>query len=155
MQNDVTEIVLYQADDGTTTLEVQLTEDTVWLSQAQMVELFGTTKQSISLHINNIFREGELLKGSVVKDCLTTASDGKKYKVNHYNLDVIISIGYLIKSIRGTQFRIWTTSGLRDHLIKGYTVNKHRLAERGLLEMEQTVALLSKTLQNPAWSLSK
>ena len=148
MHNDATEIVLYQADDGTTTLEVQLTEDTVWLSQAQMVELFGTTKQSISLHINNIFREGELLKDSVVKDCLTTASDGKKYKVNYYNLDVIISVGYRIKSIRGTQFRIWATSVLRDHLIKGYTVNKHRLAEIGLLEMEQTVALLSKTLQN-------
>lgn len=94
MQNDATEIVLYQADDGTTTLEVQLTEDTVWLSQAQMVELFGTTKQSISLHINNIFREGELVKDSVVKDSLTTASDGKKYKVNYYNLDVIISVGY-------------------------------------------------------------
>jgi len=148
MQNDATEIVLYQADDGTTTLEVQLTKDTVWLSQAQMVELFGTTKQSISLHINNIFREGELLKDSVVKDSLTTASDGKKYKVNYYNLDVIISVGYRIKSIRGTQFRIWATSVLRDHLIKGYTVNKHRLAEKGLLEMEQAVALLSQTLQN-------
>lgn len=148
MQNDVTEIVLYQADDGTTTLEVQLTEDTVWLSQAQMVELFGTTKQSISLHINNIFREGELLKGAVVKDSLTTASDGKKYKVNYYNLDVIISVGYRIKSIRGTQFRIWATSVLRDHLIKGYTVNKHRLAEKGLLEMEQAISLLSKTLQS-------
>ena len=74
MQNDATEIVLYQADDGTTTLEVQLTEDTVWLSQAQIVELFGAAKQSISLHINNIFREGELLKDSVVKDSLTTAS---------------------------------------------------------------------------------
>lgn len=149
MQNDATEIVLYQADDGTTTLEVQLTEDTVWLSQAQMVELFGTTKQSISLHINNIFREGELVKDSVVKDSLTTASDGKKYKVNYYNLDVIISVGYRIKSIRGTQFRIWATSVLRDHLIKGYTVNKHRLAEKGLLEMEQAISLLSQTLQSP------
>ncbi len=102
MQNDATEIVLYQADDGTTTLEVQLTEDTVWLSQAQMVELFGTTKQSISLHINNIFREGELLKDAVVKNSLTTAADGKKYKVSYYNLDVIISVSYSIKSIRGT-----------------------------------------------------
>ncbi len=142
------EIVLYQAEDGSTSLEVQLTDDTVWLSQAQMVELFGKTKQNISLHIRNIFKEGELVKDSVVKDSLTTATDGKKYKVTYYNLDVIISVGYRIKSLRGTQFRIWATSVLRDHLIKGYTVYERRLAEKGLVEMEQAVALLSRTLQN-------
>lgn len=142
------EIVIYQAEDGSTLLDVQLTDDTVWLSQAQMVELFGKTKQNISLHIRNIFKEGELVEDAVVKDSLTTAADGKKYKVTHYNLDVIISVGYRIKSLRGTQFRIWATSVLREHLIKGYTAYERRLAEKGLMEMEQAVALLSRTLQN-------
>lgn len=148
MQNEYGQIVLYQVEDGSTSLEVQLQGDTVWLTQAQMVELFGKTKQNISLHTRNIFKEGELVEDAVVKDSLTTAADGKKYKTKYYNLDVIISVGYRIKSLRGTQFRIWATSVLRDHLIKGYTVNERRLAEKGLLEMEQAVALLSKTLQN-------
>lgn len=106
-------------------------DDTVWLSQAQMVELFGKTRQNISLHIRNIFKEGELVEDAIVKDSLTTAADGRKYKEKHYNLDVIISVGYRIKSLRGTQFRIWATSVLREHLIKGYTVYERRLAEKG------------------------
>ncbi len=113
------EIILYQAEDSSTSLEVQLQDDIVWLSQAQPVELFGKTKQNISLHIRNIFKEGELVEDAVVKDSLTTAADGKKYKVTYYNLDVIISVGYRVKSLRGTQFRMWATSVLRDHLIKG------------------------------------
>jgi hypothetical protein len=148
MQENTGDIILYQAEDGTTSLEVHLKDDSVWLSQAQMMELFGKTKQSISLHIRNIFKEGELVEESVVKDSLTTADDGKKYKVTYYNLDVIISVGYRIKSLRGTQFRIWATTVLRDHLIKGYTFYERRLAEKGLVEMEQAVALLSRTLQN-------
>ncbi len=148
MKNNTGEIVLYQAEDGSTSLEVRLQDDTVWLSQAQMVELFGKTKQNISLHTRNIFKEGELAEDAVVKDSLTTAADGKKYKTRYYNLDVIISVGYRIKSLRGTQFRIWATSVLRNHLIKGYTVNERRLAEKGLVEMEQAVALLSRTLNN-------
>lgn len=148
MQNNTGEIILYQAEDGSTSLEVQLQDDTVWLTQAQMVELFGKTKQNISLHTRNIFKEGELTEDAVVKESLTTAADGKKYKVTYYNLDVIISVGYRIKSLRGTQFRIWATSVLRDHLIKGYTVNERRLAEKGLVEMEQAVALLSRTLNS-------
>ncbi|MCP4405226.1 MAG: virulence protein RhuM/Fic/DOC family protein [bacterium] len=148
MQENTGDIILYQAEDGTTSLEVHFKDDTVWLSQAQMMELFGKTKQSISLHIRNIFKEGELVEGSVVKDSLTTAADGKKYKVTYYNLDVIISVGYRIKSLRGTQFRIWATTVLRDHLIKGYTFYERRLAEKGLVEMEQALALLSRTLQN-------
>ena len=140
------EIVIYQAEDGKTSLEVQLQDETVWLSQAQLVELFDKTKQNISLHIRNIFKERELTEDSVVKEYLTAAADGKKYKTKYYNLDVVISIGYRIKSIRGTQFRIWATTVLRDHLIKGYTVNEKRLAEKGLYEMEQTIALLTKTL---------
>ena len=127
---------------------MEVKDDTVWLSQTQMAELFGKTKQSVSLHIRNIFKEGELVEEAVVKDSLTTAADGKKYQVTYYNLDVIISVGYRIKSLRGTQFRIWATSVLRDHLIRGYTVHERRLAEKGLLEMEQTLALLSRTLQN-------
>lgn len=95
------EIVLYQPDE-TLKLDVQVGDDTVWLSQSQMVELFQTTKQNISLHINNIFKEGELNAISVVKDYLTTASDGKKYRTKYYNLDVIISVGYRVKSLRGT-----------------------------------------------------
>jgi hypothetical protein len=99
-------------------------DETVWLTQAQMMELFQTSKQNISLHINNIFKEGELVTNSVVKDFLTTANDGKSYSVKYYNIDVIISVGYRIKSKRGTQFRIWATKVLRDHLLNGSLVNK-------------------------------
>lgn len=107
------EIVLYQPDE-TLKLDVQVGDDTVWLSQSQMVELFQTTKQNISLHINNIFKEGELNAISVVKDYLTTASDGKKYRTKYYNLDVIISVGYRVKSLRGTQFRQWANKVLKE-----------------------------------------
>ncbi|WP_278428058.1 RhuM family protein, partial [Clostridium cochlearium] len=95
--------------------------------QAQMAELFGKTKQNISLHINNIFTEGELDKDSVVKEYLTTANDGKKYKTKYYNLDVIISVGYRVKSIQGTQFRIWATKTLREFIIKGFVLDDERL----------------------------
>ena len=111
------------------------------------MNLFDKTKQNIILHIRNIFEEGELIEDSVVKEYLTTESDGKKHKTKYYNLYVIISVGFRIKSSRGTQFRIWSTSVLRNHLIKGYTLNERRLAEKGLIEMEQTIALLSKTLE--------
>lgn len=135
MQDMYGEIVLYQTEDGKTSIEVQLQGDTIWMTQAQMVELFGKTKQNISFHILNIFKEGELVENSVVKESLTTASDGKKYRTKYYNLDVVISVGYRVKSLRGTQFRIWATSVLREHLIQGYTVNERRLAEKGLVEM--------------------
>ena len=140
------EIVIYQSDDGTASLEVRLEEETVWLTQAQLVEFFQKTKQNISLHIRNIFKEGELRERAVVKEYLTTAPDGKRYLTKYYNLDVIISVGYRIKSQRGTQFRIWATRVLKDHLVKGYTVNERRLAEQGLADMEEAVALLSRTL---------
>ena len=115
------EIILYQPDNSIR-LEVMLREDTVWLTQAQMSLLFQSTKQNISLHINNIFREGELDKFSVVKDFLTTAADGKNYHTLYYNLDVIISVGYRVKSIRGTQFRQWANSVLKDYLLRGYVI---------------------------------
>lgn len=126
-----TEILLYQTEDGQTKVEVRLENETVWLTQSQMVELFQTTKQNISLHIRNIFREGELQEVSVVKEYLTTAFDGKKYKTKYYNLDVIISVGYRVKSHRGTQFRIWATQQLKEFLIKGFVLDDIRLKEVG------------------------
>jgi hypothetical protein len=120
------EIILYQPDTSIS-LEVKLEDETVWLTQAQMVDLFQTSKQNISLHTNNIFKEGELDANSVVKENLTTASDGKKYRTKYYNLDVIISVGYRVKSIRGTQFRQWANKILKDYLLRGYSVNQRLL----------------------------
>lgn len=125
------EILFYKTEDGKVNLEVHLEDDSVWLNQAQMSELFQTTKQNISLHIRNIFNEGELKEISVIKDYLTTAEDGKKYKIKYYNLDVIISVGYRVKSIRGTQFRIWATQRLREYIIKGFTMNDDLLKRAG------------------------
>ena len=128
------QIILYRPND-TISLEVRLENDTVWLSQAQMTELFGSTKQNISLHINNIFKEGELKQNSVVKDFLTTALDGKKYRTKYYNLDVIISVGYRVKSIRGTQFRQWANKVLKEYLLRGHALNyKFELIEEQLKE---------------------
>ena len=125
------EILLYQTEDGQTKIDVKIEGETVWLAQAQMVELFQTSKQNVSLHINNIFKEGELNELSVVKEYLTTASDGKKYKTKFYNLDVIISVGYRVKSHRGTQFRMWATQRLREYIIKGFTMNDDLLKKAG------------------------
>lgn len=133
------EIILYQPDSEVK-LEVRLEEETVWLTQMQMAELFQTSKQNVSLHTNNIFKENELDRNSVVKESLTTASDGKKYQVKYFNLDVIISVGYRVKSIRGTQFRQWANSVLKEYLLKGYSVN------RRLTELEHTVAEHSKKI---------
>ena len=117
------EIVMYQPDE-TIRLEVRVENETVWLTQQQMAELFLTTKQNVSLHINNIFREDELEEDSVVKDSLTTAKDGKRYKTKTYNLDVIISVGYRVKSKRGTKFRQWANRILKEYIIRGYVVNQ-------------------------------
>src|SRR3990172_9224319 len=125
------QFLLYQTSDGQTRLEVRLENETVWLSQNQMAELFQTTKQNISLHIRNIFKEGELPEGSVVKEYLTTAADGKNYKTSFYNLDVIISVGYRVKSHRGTQFRIWATQRLREYIVKGFALDDERLKRAG------------------------
>lgn len=131
MNSKETELVIYRSDDGTVKIDVRMEDETVWLSQAQMVELFQTTKQNISLHIGNCFKEGELEPVAVVKEYLTTAQDGKKYKTKYYNLDVIISVGYRVKSLRGTQFRIWATERLREYLIKGFTMNDDLLKKAG------------------------
>ena len=127
----VGEILLYQTEDGLSRIEVRLEDETVWLTQSLMAELFQTTKQNISLHIRNIFDEQELPEDSVVKDSLTTAADGKNYRTSFYNLDVIISVGYRVKSQRGTQFRIWATQRLREYLIKGFTMDDERLKRAG------------------------
>lgn len=139
-------ILLYETDDGQDVVEVHLADETVWLNQAQMTELFQRNKRTVSEHIRNVFKEGELEEKAVVRNFRTTAADGKSYQTYFYNLDVIISVGYRIKSKRGTQFRIWATSVLKDHLVKGYTLNQRRLAEKGIHETQQVLALLTNTL---------
>lgn len=124
-------LLLYEAGDGQTRIEVRLQDETVWLSQAQLCELFDKDKRTISEHIQNIFKEGELCEDSVVRKFRTTAVDGKNYQVTYYNLDVIISVGYRVSSYRGTQFRIWATARLREYLIKGFTLDDERLKQRG------------------------
>ena len=137
------DILLYQSPDGAIRLDVQLDHETVWLTQAQMTVLFATTKQNVSLHVRNLFREHELNEDSVVKESLTTAADGKAYGVKHYNLDVIISVGYRVKSARGTQFRQWATQVLRDYLVRGFALNERRLSEsvRQLADLKRLVQL--------------
>lgn len=127
----MSDIVMYQTEDGLTKIEVEFENDSAWLSQSQMAELFQTTKQNISYHINNCFKEGELNENSVVKDYLTTAADGKPYNTHYYNLDVIISVGYRVKSIRGTQFRIWANGILKEYLRKGFAMNDDLLKQAG------------------------
>jgi hypothetical protein len=125
------ELLLYKTEDGQTKIEVRLEDETVWLTQADLVELFQSSKSNISEHIKHIFDEGELKQNSVVRKFRTTASDGKQYQTTYYNLDVIISVGYRVKSIRGTQFRIWATERLREYLIKGFTMNDDLLKNGG------------------------
>jgi hypothetical protein len=131
MTPDNSEIIIYQTQDGLAKIAVRMSGQSLWLTQAQMVELFQTTKQNISLHIKNIFEEGELDSVSVVKDYLTTAADGKNYSTKYYNLDLIISIGYRVKSSRGTQFRQWATAVLHEYLQKGFAMNDEKLKEFG------------------------
>ena len=144
------EVILYQAPDGEIRLDVRLEKDTVWLSLDQMAELLGRDKSVISRHLRNVFNTGELKRKAVVAKNATTAADGKTYQVEYFNLDAILSVGYRVNSKRGTQFRIWATRTLHDHLLRGYTLNERRLAERGLLEARQTLDLLARTLQNQA-----
>jgi hypothetical protein len=122
-------ILFYQSEDGTSRIEVRLEEGTVWLPQVLIAELYQTTKQNISLHIRNIFDEGELQPDSVVKEYLTTAADGKQYRTKFYNLDMILAIGYRVRSHRGTQFRVWATERLREYLVKGFVLDDIRLKE--------------------------
>lgn len=145
-------IVLYHVKDGKTELKVKLENETVWLTLDQMSTLFGRDKSVISRHIKNVFSEHELDRKSVVANFATTATDGKVYQVDYYNLDVIISVGYRVNSLQGTNFRIWSNSVLKDHIIKGYTLNQKRLQEKGLTEFEQAIALIKKTVENKSLS---
>jgi hypothetical protein len=120
-------ILIYQTEEGQTKIEVRLEGETLWLSQSALAQLYQTTKQNISLHIQNIYEEGELSEDSVVKDYLTTAADGKKYKTKFYNLDMIISVGYRIKSHIATHFRQWATQRLREYIVKGFVLDDERL----------------------------
>ncbi|HTI71732.1 MAG TPA: virulence RhuM family protein [Candidatus Limnocylindria bacterium] len=121
------ELLLYQAEDGQTRLQCRFEEQTLWLSQAAMVDLYQTTKANISIHLKNIFEEGELREESVVKPYLTTAADGKSYRVQHYRLEAVLAVGYRVRSPRGTQFRQWATARLEEYLRKGFTMDDERL----------------------------
>jgi len=125
--NPQSQIIIYKAENGQTKVEVRFENETVWLTQSALAELFQTTKQNISLHIKNIFEEGELRSNSVVKDFLTTAADSKNYITNYYNLDIIISVGYRVKSSIATAFRQWATMRLREYIVKGFVMDDERL----------------------------
>lgn len=141
-------IVIYQSADGSITTEVKLQDETVWLTQAQMANLFQTTKQNIGRHIRNVFVEEELTADSVVKDFFTTAGDAKQYSTKHYNLEVIISVGYRVRSQQGTQFRIWASRVLKDYLVQGYALNTQRLKaqQEHINQLERTLTLFQQNL---------
>ena len=125
------EFLLYQTEDGRTRVEVRMEQETVWLTQKQMAELFQKDVRTVSEHIGNIFEEAELQPDSVIRNFRITATDGKQYDTQHYSLDVIISVGYRVKSLRGTQFRIWATQRLREYIVKGFTMDDERLKAAG------------------------
>ncbi len=126
MENE-NKIIIYNTDDGKASVSLMAKDGTVWMNQNQLAELFATTKQNISLHIQNILKEGELDELSVVKEYLTTVSDGKKYKVTFYSLDMILAIGFRVRSKRGTQFRIWANRNLKEYMIKGFVMDDERI----------------------------
>ena len=121
------EFLLYQTDDGQVKIDVRLEHETIWLTQQMMADLFQTTKQNIGQHLKNVFAEGELFQDSVVKKFFTTAADGKQYKTNFYNLDAVLSVGYRVKSLIATRFRIWATERLKEYIVKGFVLNDERL----------------------------
>ncbi|MDO9598556.1 MAG: virulence protein RhuM/Fic/DOC family protein [Azoarcus sp.] len=146
--NNDTNILIYQTEDGTAVTEVRLDAETVWLRQEQMAQLFGRERSVITKHLRNVFAEGELEPGSVCAKFAHTAADSKTYQVDHYNLDVIISVGYRVKSRQGTRFRQWATRTLREHLTQGYTLNRQRL-EANARELEAALQLVKKAAESP------
>lgn len=151
------EIVIYRTEDGKATVDVQLREETVWLTQNQIAALFGTQRPAITKHLRNIFKSKELREDSVSSVLEHTARDGKTYRTRFYNLDAILSLGYRVNSRRATQFRIWANTVLRDHLVKGYTLNEKRLLEnkQRLKELEAAVELVEKAKSTTALSTSE
>lgn len=144
IRNSTAEFLVFTSQSGGNTIEVRVQDETVWLTQNLIAELFQTTKQNISLHLKNIFQDGELDENSVVKDFLTTAADGKNYNTKFYNLDAIISIGYRVNSQRATQFRQWATSVLRDYAIRGYIIDKKRMENGSFLNEDYFEHLLAE-----------
>ena len=143
-------IQIYQSDDGQVQLDIQLEQETLWLTQLQMSNLFETTPENVLMHLKNIFSEQELDETATTKDFLVVRQEGTRQvqrELKHYNLDAIISVGYRVNSSRATQFRVWATGTLKQHLVEGYTLNRRRLHERGI-EFEQAISLLSRTLVN-------
>lgn len=146
------QIEIYTTTDNETTVEVRFDKETVWLSRNQLSLLFDRDVKTIGKHVNNVFKEGELAKESVVAKFATTAGDGKTYQVEHYNLDVIISVGYRVKSKRGTQFRQWATKRLKDYLVEGYAINEKRLEQKQqeVLHLKDGIRILSRAIENKA-----
>jgi prophage maintenance system killer protein len=138
------QILIYETENGQYTVEVLLEDDTVWLTQKQMAELFDIERSVITKHIGNIFKEGELEQKSVCAKLAHTAEDNKIYQTTFYSLDVIIAVGYRVNAKRGTQFRIWATQTLKNHLLKGYTINQKRLAETGVKELENALQFIKQ-----------
>ena len=163
------EIIIYQTEDGQTKIDVKFEDETVWLTQAQLCELYQTSKSNISEHIKHIFEEEELDEESVVRKFRTTAADGKNYNIIHYNLDMIISLGYRVKSKIATNFRRWATERLKEYIIKGFTMDDERLKNLGggnywkeLLDRIRDIRSSEKVMyrqvqkaQGPGWRCSK
>lgn len=146
-------LIVYEAPDGELKVDVRLEQETVWLTQRQMGEVFRTSTNNVSLHLRNVFAHGELQEDATTKDFSVVQTEGERQvrrSLKHYNLDAIISVGYRVNSKRGVQFRQWATRTLREHLVRGYTLHERRLAERGLDEARQSLDLLARTLQNQA-----
>lgn len=144
------EVLIYQTPDGGSSVEVRLDQETVWLSQAQMSELFDRERSVITKHINNVFKEGELARDAVCAKFAHTAEDGKTYQIQCFNLDVVISVGYRVKSQRGTQFRVWANQVLKDYLVKGYALNEKRLTQQNeqIRELEKTLTLFQNVVSD-------
>lgn len=154
LRMDRGEVIIYQSSDGQTELDVRLEGDSVWLSQAQIAQLLQVRPQNITMHIRNLYREGELMQESTCKDFLQVQNEGGrliKRKIKFYNLDVIISVGYRVKSLRGTQFRIWANRVLKEYLIQGYAINRNAKSEQ-LDELKRTIAVMSNVLASKSVS---
>ena len=148
-------ILIYQSEDGNIKIETRLENETVWLNRNQLSNLFGRDVKTIGKHINNVFSDGELEKTAVVANFATTAKDGKTYDVEYYNLDVIISVGYRVKSPSGVKFRQWASKILKEYLINGYTINQKKLEQKGLQSLNETIALLQSTISKSELELSE
>ena len=147
------EVIIYEAPNGEARVDVRVKDETVWLSHRDMAVVFGATVRNIQMHVGNVFSLGELDAASTTKDFFVVRQEGRRQvrrEVKHYNLDAIISVGYRVNSKRAVRFRQWATRTLRDHLVRGYTLNERRLAERGLDEARETLDLLARTLRNQA-----